>query len=78
MNNTLSTIEDIVSYLWDTQMYTEDLIDLRQIAQDVWDKAPHNDITSDDVDAILDEMNCIWNLPIKQQWTQLLNAPEHH
>ena len=59
MNNTLSTIEDIVSYLWDTQMYTEDLVDLRQIAQDVWDRAPHNDITADDVDAILDEMNCI-------------------
>lgn len=59
MNNTLSTIEDIVSYLWDTQMYTEDLIDLRQIAQDVWDRAPRNDITTDNVDAILDEMNCI-------------------
>jgi len=59
MNNTFSTIEEIVSYLWDTHMYTEDLADLRQIAQDVWDRSPHNDISSDDVDAILDEMNCI-------------------
>ena len=86
MNNTFSTIEEIVSYLWDTQMYTEDLVDLRQIAQDVWDRAPHNDITSDDVDAILDEMNCIWKskylpnhnyshdyLQTTSNWTQQIN-----
>jgi hypothetical protein len=48
------TIENIISYLWDTQTYMEDINDIRILARSVWGMASGDDLSHTEIDEILE------------------------